>query len=1197
MLETQTVQTVHTLENNQLINALELASQKSQQFIQKQKDLQRELTNTKKRKGDNTTELNRLTAAMKTNEREIDETRRAYIKQAAGMKESEMTGKSLKDTLKLLRYEQDSLGRSSEAYTRNMKEQARVQGELTARSSRGASANGFFGEVRKNIPAAVAGAVGGLVVGGVAVALDGIVSSVGRVIDISAKLSDQQADIRKTTGLTAAGVDELEKSLKSLDTRTKREDLRSLAAEAGKLGMTGVEDIAKFVEEADKIKVALGEDLGEDAIIQLGKISNAFGVEMINMGSAINAIGADSEASEQFLVNFTARLAGTAVTAKVSAPDILGYGAVLDSLGLQVEMSSTALSNFFIDFVKDSGKFEKAAGMTGGSLKKLIGEKGTNEGFVSFLENLKSSSKSSEDFLKKLEQIGIDGSRGATVFLTLANNVAMVKDQQKLANEEYTKGTSILDEFNIKNNNTAAVLEKLGKWWSSFVSNGAVKGFVDSIVFGFAKLIGIVTEADMATQKFFDKKKEFEQNEKSLNSLMGRHDELKEKTILSADEQGELKTVISQITALVPGAGTAFDQYGNALDINRGKVNEFIKVQKQLLLFNNKEAIQLTENEISEKDKQLKKLNREIQSGKQLRVTTGTGGGGLYEATLTGSELQAYEAQRRQINQELVDTKARLDGLRGDFLEISSPNATPSRSTLSAPRTNTAVTDPAKPLIGGTTTTADVDKGGEAEAQALANKLRKEEQQLIELRAELALQEQLQYADDFDKKILIEKAAHEKKIRQVKTQFSEEKTITAQQQQIINAEKILAEREYTEKVTEITKEFTDKQKEQIEAAQGEAAKLVVESRIAALTREIEDAEGSKELENMRDKMLQLSFLQEAQAIADVEAEYAKKVKANEGNAEALIQIEKNKQEALNQVAMEYSNARLVIVEDSNEDIAKAQEEATKKLFEDIELISGYFLDALNSIVGIMNAISERQLQAAERRADAELTTLENKRNSGILTEEQYAAAKVNLEEKTNEELNVIRRKQAQREKAQAIATSIIDTALATLKALRKPPGPPTTIPFAIAAGALGALQTAAIAAQPIPYYSGGFTQNNTHAATLGEHGQEYVIPNWLMKDPMVFDTVKLIERKRSINSPYQATNTTAAPTFSPSSSAAMSSPGAEQNRSQPAQDAVLTATLLKLIQKLDQPIEAYWQDDSMKRYTDRMQIIKRESMR
>ena len=119
---------------------------------------------------------------------------------------------------------------------------------------------------------------------------------------------------------------------------------------AGKLGISGSENIKNFVKQADQIKVALGEDLGDDAILQIGKIAEAFKTEMINIGSAINSVGSNSMAQEQFLVDFTSRMQGTGVTANIAAADLIGYGATLDSLGLQAEMSATALNKFFIDF-------------------------------------------------------------------------------------------------------------------------------------------------------------------------------------------------------------------------------------------------------------------------------------------------------------------------------------------------------------------------------------------------------------------------------------------------------------------------------------------------------------------------------------------------------------------------------------------------------------------------------------------------------------------------------------------------------------------------------------------------------------------------------------------------------------------------------------------------------------------------------
>ena len=80
------------------------------------------------------------------------------------------------------------------------------------------------------------------------------------------KMSDVYADVMKYTGLTSEEVKTLNDELKKIDTRTPTEQLNILAGEAGKLGIQGVKNIRDFVEAADIINIALGEDLGEGAV-------------------------------------------------------------------------------------------------------------------------------------------------------------------------------------------------------------------------------------------------------------------------------------------------------------------------------------------------------------------------------------------------------------------------------------------------------------------------------------------------------------------------------------------------------------------------------------------------------------------------------------------------------------------------------------------------------------------------------------------------------------------------------------------------------------------------------------------------------------------------------------------------------------------------------------------------------------------
>ena len=92
-------------------------------------------------------------------------------------------------------------------------------------------------------------------------------------IQAFAELEDAEAKVRKYTGLTSDEVVRLRHELASIDTRTSQMELTELAASAGRLGIKGVENLKKFVDASDKINLSLGEDLGKEAVTNIGKLA------------------------------------------------------------------------------------------------------------------------------------------------------------------------------------------------------------------------------------------------------------------------------------------------------------------------------------------------------------------------------------------------------------------------------------------------------------------------------------------------------------------------------------------------------------------------------------------------------------------------------------------------------------------------------------------------------------------------------------------------------------------------------------------------------------------------------------------------------------------------------------------------------------------------------------------------------------
>ena len=132
--------------------------------------------------------------------------------------------------------------------------------------------------------------------------LDTLKDKLQQVIEKTFEFGDAQASVKKVTGLNDRGIADLSNRLAKLDTRTTLTDLQNLAYEGGKLGIGeyGVQGLESYVRAANQIKVALGDDLGEDAMLPLAKMGEVMGLfngtadsiekGILQIGSAINEL-------------------------------------------------------------------------------------------------------------------------------------------------------------------------------------------------------------------------------------------------------------------------------------------------------------------------------------------------------------------------------------------------------------------------------------------------------------------------------------------------------------------------------------------------------------------------------------------------------------------------------------------------------------------------------------------------------------------------------------------------------------------------------------------------------------------------------------------------------------------------------------------------------------------------------------------
>lgn len=308
----------------------------------------------------------------------------------------------------------------------------------------------------------------GLALGAVA-AISGITFTVKKCVEEYAKMDDEMTNVRKYTGQAADEVERMNEDFKKMDTRTPRQKLNQLAEDAGRLGITSTAAVEEFVDGADKINVALCDDLGDKAVSQIGKLAQMFGEDktkglrgaMLATGSAVNELAQNSSASAGYLVDFTARVAGVGKQAGFTQAQIMGLASVLDQNMQQDETAATAVQNLLAKMFQDSAKFAKIAGLNVKDFAKTLKED-ANGALLQFLAAMRAKGGFA-DLAPMFEEMKMDGSRATGVLTVLADKLDDIKSAQNLANEAYAEGTSVLNEFNTQNESVQAQLDKASK--------------------------------------------------------------------------------------------------------------------------------------------------------------------------------------------------------------------------------------------------------------------------------------------------------------------------------------------------------------------------------------------------------------------------------------------------------------------------------------------------------------------------------------------------------------------------------------------------------------------------------------------------------------------------------------------------------------------------------------------------------------
>ena len=300
-------------------------------------------------------------------------------------------------------------------------------------------------------------------------AVTGLSATVHDCTNKYAAMNQEMFNVTKYTGQAIGEVEEMNESFKKMNTRTARGELNRLAQDAGRLSITNREMVEEFVDGGDKINVALGDDLGDDAVEKIGKLAQMFGEDktkglrgaMLATGSAVNDLAQSSSANAGYIVDFTADLSGVARQAGMTQAQIMGLASALDQNMQDEATSSTVFSQLITKMFQEPMKFAKLAGVEVSTFTTML-KTDANGALLEFLQAM--SNRGGFDQLAPMfSQMGLEGTRAVGVLSSVASNLDQVREAQATATKSYKDGTSVLNEFNVQNNTVQAGLDKAKK--------------------------------------------------------------------------------------------------------------------------------------------------------------------------------------------------------------------------------------------------------------------------------------------------------------------------------------------------------------------------------------------------------------------------------------------------------------------------------------------------------------------------------------------------------------------------------------------------------------------------------------------------------------------------------------------------------------------------------------------------------------
>lgn len=394
-----------------------------------------------------------------------------------------------------------------------------------------------------------------------------------------------------------------------------------LQIELAKLGFNQ-QEILDATESIGQFAIATEADVPRAAALA-GSALRAFGLEASEASRVASVLAVSTTKSALDFSKLENALSTVAPVAKTFGFEIEETVALLGSLanaGFDASSAGTATRNILLNLADSGGEL---AQRLGGSVR-------------TFDELIPALIKLREEGVDLNEILGLTSVRTAAAFSQFLEGAESASELRDSITDVEAELAQLADQ---RLDTVRGGMLQLSSAFEGLIlsiedGQGSIASFVNSVTGNLTLLLQSLTALnegtrpaiEVTTDAFRGQSAAVKNLQRDVLPLIDRYDELKNKAELSKEEQEELEEIIQRVSIDVPQAAIDWDEYGNAVEIAKDRVIEFVAAQEQLLDADRTEAIQATRDELLKLEVELRRIKKAQEEGGEQSFLRQRGG-------------------------------------------------------------------------------------------------------------------------------------------------------------------------------------------------------------------------------------------------------------------------------------------------------------------------------------------------------------------------------------------------------------------------------------------------------------------------------------------------------------------------------------------------------------------------------------------